>query len=492
MTAYSASTPRLAAGVSASARREAKWAKRYAWRLVFSDIVIIALALLVFALTMLPPDAMLVWPDGPQLPYVVPLAFVGVVWFLALDMFATRDLHIVGHGIMEYRRIISASIFVFTVIVSIGFFFRVDVTRALPLVALPAGAFTLLIGRWSWRQWLRRRQREGEFVFRALVLGERSKIEHIARQIRRSPGSGFMIVGGITPDGQPMTLGEVPVLGALRDTVEVIEEVGADTVIIGGSDELDPRTMRRLGWAMADRDVNWVVSPALTDIAGPRIHSRPVAGLPLVHVDFPRLEGYRRVAKRTFDIVMGGILFVFALPIMLITAIAIRIESPGPLIYTQQRVGRYGKLFSVIKFRSMVEGADDQLESLLDLQGTSKKPFFKVTDDPRITKVGRFIRRHSIDELPQLLNVLGGRMSLVGPRPQRPEEVALYDNDVERRLLVKPGMSGLWQVSGRSQLSPEDAIRFDLYYVENWSFAQDLQILFRTMKVVIAPGKTAH
>ncbi len=146
----------------------------------------------------------------------------------------------------------------------------------------------------------------------------------------------------------------------------------------------------------------------------------------------------------------------------------------------------------MFKFRSMVANADDQLASLLDLQGTTDQPLFKVTDDPRITKVGRFLRKHSIDELPQLFNVFIGEMSLVGPRPQRAAEVALYDDDAHRRLLVKPGMSGLWQVSGRSKLSWEDAIRLDLYYVENWSFTQDVQILFRTIRAVLVPGETAH
>ena len=146
----------------------------------------------------------------------------------------------------------------------------------------------------------------------------------------------------------------------------------------------------------------------------------------------------------------------------------------------------------MLKFRSMIPDADDQLASLLDAQGTSEQPLFKVTNDPRITPVGRVLRKYSLDELPQLFNVLLGQMSLVGPRPQRPAEVALYDDEAHRRLRVKPGMSGLWQVNGRSALSWEDALRFDLYYIENWSFTQDIIILFRTVKAVVAPNETAH
>ncbi|WP_240642199.1 sugar transferase [Microbacterium sulfonylureivorans] len=474
-------------------RREPTWVRRYASRLIYTDALIMGLTLAGFGVFVLPNvNTTLSWPGGPNLPYVVPLSVVGVLWLLCLDAFDTRDRHIVGHGVVEYRRIINATFFVFATIVIIAFFLRIEVARALFLVALPVGLAGLLAGRWGWRQWLRQRQKAGAFVYRAVVLGDGAKLEHIITQIRGTHGTGYVIIGAITPRGTPIGISDVPVLGALADAEHAIDDSGADTLIVGGADELDPATMRRLGWAMADRDVNWVVAPALTDIAGPRIHARPVAGLPLVHVDFPQLEGYRRVVKRTFDIVASTILLVLASPIMLGTAIAVRVEGPGSVFYTQQRVGRRGTTFAMIKFRSMIQGADDQLASLLDLQGTTDRPFFKVTDDARITRVGRFIRRHSIDELPQLLNVFAGQMSLIGPRPQRPAEVALYDEVHERRLLVKPGMSGLWQVSGRSKLSWEDSIRLDLYYVENWSFTQDIQILFRTVKAVIAPGETAH
>lgn len=214
--------------------------------------------------------------------------------------------------------------------------------------------------------------------------------------------------------------------------------------------------------------------------------------LPLVHVEYPTLNGYRGFVKRSFDIAAAAVILVVALPVMILTAAAIRIEGRGPIIYSQTRIGRGGKPFAMLKLRSMVPEADDQLASLLDLQGTSTRPLHKVVDDPRITRVGRFIRKHSIDELPQLFNVIAGTMSLVGPRPQRAAEVAFCDDAAERRLLVKPGMSGLWQVGGRSRLDWEDALRLDLYYVENWSFMQDLQILFRTVRAVAAPGEGAR
>ncbi|MFD4959665.1 sugar transferase [Microbacterium sp. NPDC058389] len=472
--------------------RDADWPRRYASRLFYSDALVVAATLAVYGWIALEQLTQPVsWPDGPDIPYWVFLILLGVVWLLSLDVIDTRDRHTIGHGITEYRRIVNATVIVFALVVIVAFFARIEIARSIFIVALPIGVAALVLSRWLWRQWLRRRQRHGSYVYRAVVVGERSKIAHIARQIQRAPDSGYVLIGALTRGGEGM-VGHLPVLGDFADAGTAVEQAGADTLIVAGSDELDPQTMRRLGWEMADRDVNWVVAPTVTDVAGPRIHARPVAGLPLVHIDFPTLEGYKRVSKRAFDLVGSSLLLLFLSPLMVVTAIAIRVDGSGPVFYRQARVGRGGREFGMLKFRSMVANADDQLASLLDVQGTTDRPLFKVTNDPRITRVGFFIRKHSIDELPQLVNVFLGEMSLVGPRPQREAEVALYDDDAHRRMLVKPGMSGLWQVSGRSKLSWEDSIRLDLYYVENWSFTQDIQILFRTIKAVVAPGETAH
>ncbi|WP_449372207.1 sugar transferase [Arthrobacter psychrolactophilus] len=217
-----------------------------------------------------------------------------------------------------------------------------------------------------------------------------------------------------------------------------------------------------------------------------RIHTQQVAGLPLIHVTTPKLEGGKRVAKRAFDLVGAGLLVIFLSPLFAVLAILTKLSSPGPIFYTQERVGVRGRTFNMIKFRSMIVNADAQLAGLLNAQGTADKPLFKVENDPRITPVGRVLRKYSLDELPQLFNVLLGNMSLVGPRPQRDGEVALYDDAAKRRLYVQPGMSGLWQVSGRSNLTWEESIRLDLYYVENWSLITDISILFKTAKAVVA------
>ena len=472
--------------------QDADWPRRYASRLFYSDALVVVVTLLVYGLIALDQITQpLSWPDGPDIPYSVVLFLIGVVWLLSLDAIDTRDRHMIGQGITEYRRIVNATIIVFALVVAAAFFWRIEIARSLFIVALPIGLAGLLASRWLWRQWLRRRQRQGSYVYRSVIVGERSKVDHIARQIQRTPDSGFVLIGALTTGGEG-TVADIPILGDFSDAGAAVDRTGADTLIVADSDELDPQTMRRLGWEMADREINLVVAPTLTDIAGPRIHARPVAGLPLIHIDFPTLVGYKRVAKRAFDLVGSLVLLVLLSPIMLVAAIAIRVDGRGPVFYRQARIGRGGAEFGMIKFRSMVADADDQLASLLDVQGTTDQPLFKVTNDPRITKVGFFLRNHSIDELPQLLNVLLGEMSLVGPRPQRAAEVALYDDEAHRRMLVKPGMSGLWQVSGRSTLSWEDALRLDLYYVENWSFTQDIQILFRTIRAVLVPGETAH
>ena len=228
-----------------------------------------------------------------------------------------------------------------------------------------------------------------------------------------------------------------------------------------------------------------MVAPAITEVAGTRIHTRPVGGLPLMYVDSPSYEGGKKTAKAVLDFGLAWLAVILTSPLMLATAIGVKLTSPGPVLFRQQRIGRNGKAFAVYKFRSMRIGADAELAGLLKEQGTADKPLFKVENDPRITRFGEFIRKFSLDELPQFFNVIKGDMSIVGPRPQRAEEVALYDNAAGRRLLVKPGITGLWQVSGRSDLSWEDTVRLDLYYAENWSFLDDFVILLWTVKTVL-------
>lgn len=421
-----------------------------------------------------------------RLTYSAVTVVVILAWMIILSAFGTRDHRVVGSGTLEYKRVADATIRLFGIFALVAFLFAISLARGYFLTALPIGLLLLVASRWGWRQWLRRRQSNGAFLSRVLLVGERRKSEHVARQIRRATGSGMRMVGALTHDGNSVTAldSDVPVLGSFSDLLEVVVSAEADTVILTGADDISPPDMRKLGWDLEALQVELIVTAALTDIAGPRIHARPVAGLPLVHVAFPAFEGVKRFSKRMFDVAGSALLIVLCSPILIIVAIAVKTGSPGDLVYRQERIGRHGVPFGMLKFRSMASNADDQLESLLDAQGTSDKPLFKVMNDPRITPVGRVIRKYSLDEFPQLFNVLRGTMSLVGPRPQRSIEVDLYDDAAHRRLIMKPGMSGLWQVSGRSRLNWEDAIRLDLYYVENWSMTGDIIFLWRTLRAI--------
>jgi exopolysaccharide biosynthesis polyprenyl glycosylphosphotransferase len=231
--------------------------------------------------------------------------------------------------------------------------------------------------------------------------------------------------------------------------------------------------------------VELLVAPGLTEVAGPRLHMRPFIGLPLVHVEEPEFRGPKRLVKEVLDRLGAAALVLLVLPVLLAIAVAVRVDTPGPVFFRQQRIGKTGRPFTMLKFRSMVVDAEARRAELAARNQNADGLLFKVADDPRVTRVGRLLRRLSLDELPQLLNVLGGSMSLVGPRPPLPSEVARYDDDVRRRLLVKPGLTGLWQISGRSDLTWEEAVRLDLRYVENWSLALDLSILWRTFSAVL-------
>jgi exopolysaccharide biosynthesis polyprenyl glycosylphosphotransferase len=472
------------------ARRSA-WQRDYAFRLLVSDVVVIAISVIGSQFIWFGfEQRQLAWNIPFTLGYTAVSIVVGTVWSLALAAYSTRNRKIIGSGTLEYKRVADATIRVFGTFALVAYLFEIELARGYFLTALPAGLFLLLASRWLWRQWLREKQRGGEYLSRAILVGERLKSVHVAHTIEQADGTGMFLVGAYTRGGTTTAnlIGDIPVLGNFDQILVGIDHFQIDSLILTGADEIGPAEMRQLGWDLGERDVELIVAPALTDVAGPRIHSRPVAGLPLIHVEYPALEGAKRFAKRSSDIVGSFLLLLLAALPFLAVAVAIKATSPGPIIYRQERIGRRGEPFGMLKFRSMVRDADDQLESLLDAQGTSDTPLFKVTNDPRITPVGRFIRKYSIDEFPQLFNVFVGQMSLVGPRPQRAAEVALYDDAAHRRLIMKPGMSGLWQVSGRSNLSWEDAIRLDLYYVENWSMTADLLILFRTVRAVLAPS----
>lgn len=417
---------------------------------------------------------------------------LSITWWVMLTAWDTRSPRVLGSGPEEYKRVFAASLWLFGIIAIVSYGFQYDTARGYVGLALPAGVVGLLLARWMTRQFLSTERKRGHSTSRILLLGGHDAVDHLATSLRKNPMAGYSPVAAYVIGASDGTLpmnAAVPIVGSAADVdtiMRAIDSSQADSVAVSAGSNLHPEVLRRLGWALAERQIRLILAPALTDIAGPRIHTQPVAGLPLVHVSTPRLTGGSRVLKRLFDVLGSAALMVMLSPVLLVVALLVKFSSPGPVLYSQERIGVGGATFKMFKFRSMAQNADAQLTQLLAAQGTSDTPLFKVENDPRITPVGRYLRKFSLDELPQLINVLRGSMSLVGPRPQREGEVALYDDAAHRRLYVSPGMSGLWQVSGRSNLSWEESIQLDLYYVENWSLMQDIIILLKTFRAVFA------
>lgn len=424
------------------------------------------------------------------IPYIFISLALALGWWAVLYLWGSRDAKILGHGYEEYKRVGTASLWLFGMLAIISYTLQFETARGYVGIALPSGLAGLLASRFLVRQLLRVDRQAGQSSFRVLIIGGPSSAEHLAMSLEMQPMAGYVPVATYLPGTPPGTgvakdLG-LPTLGHSTDAESIaasIKAFGPDAVALSGGVQLPPKTIRALGWALADLDVRLIMAPALTDVAGPRIHTQPVAGLPLIHVSTPNLAPVQRVTKRVLDLTGATMLLALLSPVLLVLSIAVRADSRGPILFRQQRVGANGTVFEMLKFRSMIVDAEDRLGELYRLN-EGNEVLFKIRDDPRITRLGRFIRRYSLDELPQLVNVLNGSMSLVGPRPPLPVEVEKYESHVHRRLLVRPGLTGLWQVSGRSLLSWEDSVRLDLYYVENWSLAGDLVIILRTVRAV--------
>lgn len=425
--------------------------------------------------------------------YLLLSAVLVVIWWSMLGFWGSREARVLGSGSEEYKRVIASSAWLFGFVAIFSYALRIDTARGFVGLAFPAGALGLLAARWLVRQHLSLERKHGKSSSRVLIIGGHHSAAHLVSSLKSAPHAGYLPVATYIPGTQTADLqlpsADIPTSGGNSDIASILKVIAAnnvDAVAVSAGVNLHPRDLRSLGWELAAMDIGMILAPALTDIAGPRIHTQPIAGLPLIHVSTPKLTGGKKVAKRTFDIAVAGLLLAALSPIFMVIALLVRFTDSGPVLYRQERVGLRGTTFNMLKFRSMRVNADAQLQALLDQQGSSGTPLFKIDNDPRITPLGRILRKYSLDELPQLLNVLGGSMSLVGPRPQREGEVALYDDAARRRLYVNPGMSGLWQVSGRSNLTWEESIRLDLYYVENWSLMGDLVILFKTFKAVFA------
>ncbi|MDQ1691978.1 MAG: hypothetical protein QOD87_2086 [Pseudonocardiales bacterium] len=470
--------------------RRANWFRRYQIGLVVVDLLVATVAVALsftfrFGTVVTSTDAKF---------YLVLAALFPLGWVAAIMLNRAYEARFVGVGSAEFQRIFQAFLQMTAIVAFASFVTKADLARGFVLVALPLALVFNVFGRYGARKWLHRQRGRGRALTSVLVVGDAAAIEDFTSMVRRDQYAGMRVVGACVPaelvvDEATITALEtieVPLLGDVDSVRSAVSLSDADTVAVVSSGALGPEKLRWISWQLEGTSTELVVSPGLTEVAGPRLHVRPVAGLPLLHVEEPEFDGFRRVLKGAFDRFVAAFALLLLSPLFIGLAVAVRMGSTGPALFRQVRVGRDGSRFMMLKFRSMYADAEDRLAELSEQSDHSDGLLFKMRNDPRITRVGKFLRKYSLDELPQLINVLNGSMSLVGPRPPLPGEVERYEVHVHRRLLVKPGVTGLWQVSGRSDLSWEESVRLDLRYVENWSLSEDLLILWKTARAVTA------
>jgi exopolysaccharide biosynthesis polyprenyl glycosylphosphotransferase len=466
------------------------WANRYRKRLAFSDLVVVlaavALANFVRYLVVGPENLL----SSSAVRFAIISMLVVAVWGVALALFRTRDRLITGVGFAEYQRVLNATSTVLGLLAIIFVAADSDAARWFVTLAFPVGVLALLLSRWLWRQWLIRERAAGRFLWNVVVVGRRGDVEDVVRQIKRNPGAAYAVVGAVVEDGDLITsdgvLKGLGVMTGLDKVADYASRVGADSIVVAGQPRESSGFVHDLAWRLEGRNVELILATSLANVAGPRVHFRPVDGLPLLHVEIPEFEGGKHALKRVLDVAVSGLALLVLSPFFLVLSVLIRLDSSGPAFFTQERVGRGGQTFRMIKFRSMVQDAPKMLADLLE-KNEGNGVLFKMKHDPRVTRLGRVLRKYSLDEFPQFVNVFLGHMSLVGPRPPLMREVQEYEGHVRRRLYIKPGLTGMWQVGGRSELSWEDSVRLDLYYVENWSIMGDLIIMWRTFKVIANP-----
>ncbi|MGA5301506.1 sugar transferase [Nucisporomicrobium flavum] len=465
-------------GRHAAMSRRQRWERRYVRMLVVGDLTAgVAAGAVTFGLRF--GDEVTTYNRW----YLLLSALLPVALLAVLVVSRAYERRFLFVGTDEYQRVLRGGVGLIASAAVVSYALELDLARSYVLAALPTAIGTAVVLRFAMRKRLHIERARGESLRRVLVVGHELSVIGITRQLRRERYHGLEVVGACLPPDHDGVV-DLPVYGTFDDVANAVDAADADTVVVLSCPELDGVALRRLAWRLERDEVDLIVASALIDVAGARTTIRPFDGLPMLHVEHPRLHGGARVVKDLFDRLGALILLVVFGPVLLTVALCVRLTSRGPVLFRQVRVGRDGSEFRIFKFRSMYVDAEARLAELKHLN-EHDGVLFKIRDDPRVTPVGRWLRRLSLDELPQLLNVVLGQMSLVGPRPPLPSEVAAYADDVRRRLAVKPGMTGLWQVSGRSDLPWEEAVRLDLRYVENWSLSLDLVILLRTMTAVL-------
>ncbi|KGI71155.1 hypothetical protein EU78_24240 [Mycolicibacterium rufum] len=467
------------------------WQRRYGQWLCASDVAVMIVAVGLAEMVRVEPTPDLAVTQGLMSGHAAVSAVAVAGWAALLWVYHSRSPWVIGAGAEEFRRVCAATLSSFGAVAVMSTLLNLDIARGYIAVALPLGVLGLCLNRYLARRFVAVQRRRGRMLTGVLACGAPDSIAALASSFARRPQQGYVVVGACIESGtdfgpiEVAGVGAVPVFGYDGDIRSAVAASGADTIALTSAGRLGPQRIRDLSWQLDDLDVDLLVSPGMVDVTRPRLNVRLIANMPLIQLAKPQYHGAKRFRKRAFDICFALTALIVTSPLLIAVGLAVRLTSNGPALYRSERIGLDGRSFQMIKFRTMAVDADQKLTEIIALNEVDGGVLFKIRQDPRVTPVGRFLRRYSIDELPQFINVLRGEMSVVGPRPPLPREVQTYDNQVRRRLLVRPGITGLWQVSGRSELSWEESVKLDLFYVENWCTLADLVIVLKTVRAVL-------
>ena len=497
MTFENTPFPETEQSIFRSIRRRPLWRYLYVAALVAVDVLVMLLSLVIcFAFN--PGAYDTVTRAMPIWAFLLAYCVIGLLY---LAFAGAYNRHVMAEGYELYTKLINAAIFTIVLASCVAFMLNLQLPRTAFIIAPLVGLVCELVARWMMRCLLHHHRRRGECKYTTVIVGSSEGINRTLRLMRRNSALGYMPVAvcPIAPDprmddayvvtnfvADPDIEGadKLRVLSFGSRFARTIERMGVQEVYIADVLSRDSKLLHAMSLAIESLGIELAISVSLADVGGHRLHLRNSAEQQVLIASLPQYRTTTYVIKRIIDIVLSAVALVVSSPIMLGVAIAIKLDDGGPVLFKQTRVGIHGKPFTMYKFRSMVTNAEEIKAKLAAESGQTDRFIFKLKDDPRITKVGKFIRKTSLDEFPQFFNVFKGDMSLVGPRPALPDEVARYGSLYSTRLLVKPGITGPWQVSGRSDLSQEQSEFLDVSYIENWSITGDLAILAKTVMVV--------
>lgn len=497
MTFENTPFPETEQSIFRSIRRRPLWRYIYVAALVAVDVLVMLLSLVIcFAFN--PGAYDTVTRAMPIWAFLLAYCVIGL---LCLAFAGAYHRHVMAEGYELYTKLINAAIFTIVLASCVAFMLNLQLPRTALIIAPLVGLVCELVARWMMRCLLHHHRRRGECKYTTVIVGSSEGINRTLRLMRRNSALGYMpvavcpiapdprmddayVVTNFVPDPDIEGADKLRVLSFGSRFARTIERMGVQEVYIADVLSRDSKLLHAMSLAIESLGIELAISVSLADVGGHRLHLRNSAEQQVLIASLPQYRTTTYVIKRIIDIVLSAVALVVSSPIMLGVAIAIKLDDGGPVLFKQTRVGIHGKPFTMYKFRSMVTNAEEIKAKLAVESGQTDRFIFKLKDDPRITKVGKFIRKTSLDEFPQFFNVFKGDMSLVGPRPALPDEVARYGSLYSTRLLVKPGITGPWQVSGRSDLSQEQSEFLDVSYIENWSITGDLAILAKTVMVV--------